>query len=377
MRCYFSDDTCAGRYPWTGSGYLPSQVSSGVLLLGVMPDGTAIWASIHCGDQTPRPLARSGVTQDKTLRLPDVSQDPWWLRSQVPAAIDPGSSPGIRTQFSDDTCAGRCPWGESGYLLSPVFSSFLLLGVMPDGVSHLGIHSSFNAERPPDRVAVGGDALGGAGLIRRSSSSIKLPSMPFHGPGQDPSGWNGVMILRVCERLTSACRSRLVESLGFERIEIDPVDQFPRKGPSPTGAGLYLWARARRLRLGLLRDIAVRCLFPPQCGNTSIRSLFYFLARCHGARRANGSHRTARADPDKGAGFRSSLHARIYSPIRAGQDVFANETSKAIATLTRRSTTAHLNRLTSLRTIVSSQVSSPLGTAQSHALIHFNTCGSA
>ena len=80
MRTQFSDDTCAGRCPWTGSGYLPSPVSSG-FLLGVMPDGAAIWASIHCGDQTPRPLTRSGVRRDKVLRLPDVSQDPW--RSEV------------------------------------------------------------------------------------------------------------------------------------------------------------------------------------------------------------------------------------------------------------------------------------------------------
>ena len=149
MRYYFSDDTCAGRCPWDGNGYLPPQVSSG-FLLGVMPDGTAIWASIHCGDQTPRPLARSGVTQDKTLRLPDVSQDPW--RSEV---------------------------------------------------------SGPSRHRP--RVEPG-DAVKG---IRRSPDHVKLPPMPFHGPGQDPSGWDGVMILRARVGVTTLRMSRLVESLSW------------------------------------------------------------------------------------------------------------------------------------------------------------------
>ena len=51
-----------------------------------------------------------------------------------------------------------------------------------------------------------------------------------------------MMIPRARVGVTILRMSRLVESLGFERIEIDPADQFPRKGPSPTGAGLYLGA---------------------------------------------------------------------------------------------------------------------------------------
>ena len=63
--------------------------------------------------------------------------------------------------------------------------------------------------------AIGGDALRGAGLIRRGSSSIKLPRMPFHGPGQDPSGWDGMMIPMARVGVTTPGMSRLVESLSW------------------------------------------------------------------------------------------------------------------------------------------------------------------
>ena len=157
---------------------------------GVMPNGAAIW-----GD------ARKKAAFPTTVRIHGG------LRSWVPAAIGPGSSPGIRmtrnsaspakagvsVRHETPACAGDAVLLFRRYLPAPV-SSGVLHGVMPDGDSHLGIHSSRRRD-PQTAHAVGGDALRGAGLIRRSSSSITLPRMPFHGPGQDPSGWDGVMIL--------------------------------------------------------------------------------------------------------------------------------------------------------------------------------------
>ena len=103
MRCYFSDDTCAGRCPWDGNGYLPPQVSSG-FLLGVMPDGAAIWASMHRGEETPRPLTRSGVTHLGAQDLFDGVQPP----SNSPHAISWAGSGSVWQGWRDD------PWARVG-----------------------------------------------------------------------------------------------------------------------------------------------------------------------------------------------------------------------------------------------------------------------
>ena len=172
---------------------------------------------------------------------------------------------------------------------------------MPDGGSHLGIHTSLPRD-PQTAHAVGGDAQKG-GLIRRSPDHVKLPSMPFHGPGQDPSGWNGVMILRACAGVTSLHKSRLVESLSCRaktRMASRPCAKARVKRPGEMGGDKPPpppspppWAGERQIRqLAKTGSSARRAV------TLHSVAILKFQAERHGARRATALRGCTILHPD-------------------------------------------------------------------------------